>query len=207
MRSLSGDDVGHIVASCPAWTAKDVLAHLSGLVSDILAGVRPPLGTEEMTARQVDERRDLSHQAICDEWVGNGPAIADVFADNGLYALGLTADLAVHVHDLAESLDGISAPPTEATRAGCDRYVPLLQERAAEHLDVALSVDIDGQIWAPAGGTKPLALATTAVDFLRSVTGRRTRAQVEAMSWDGDSADLLEAAFTQYGPYRGASDS
>lgn len=206
MRSLSGHEAATMIPSCPGWSAKDVLAHVSGLVADLLAGVKPPLGTDEMTARQVSERAAMSHGEICDEWVQNGPGIDAFFVDRELYALGLTADLAVHVHDLAEELDGISPPPADATLAGCERYVPLLQERVAQHLDVALEVALDGRVWAPTAGTQPLALAATPTEFLRSVTGRRTRLQVEALEWSGDATTVLDQAFTQYGPYRVESD-
>lgn len=202
LRSLSPDDAATMIPSCPEWSAKDVLAHVSGLVADLLAGVKPPLGTDEMTARQVGERAAMSPTNVCDEWVENGPGIEAFFDGRELYALGLTADLAVHIHDLAEELDGISPPPAEATLAGCERYVPLLQERVAERLDVALEVTLDGQRWAPAAGNQPLALSATPTEFLRSVTGRRTSSQVEALDWSGDASAVLDQAFTQYGPYR-----
>lgn len=207
MRTLDPDQAATKIESCPEWSAKDVVAHLAGLVADLLAGVKPPLGTDEMTARQVSERSDMSTAEICDEWTANGPGIEAFFADRELYALGLTADLAVHVHDLAEQIEAIAPPPADATMAGCQRYVPLLQERVAERLDVALTVTLDGQVWEPTAGTTELALAATPTDFLRSVTGRRTRAQVEALAWEGDASAVLDDAFTQYGPYRVASDS
>lgn len=207
MRSLADEDAATPIPSCPGWAAKDVLAHVSGLVADLLAGVKPPLGTDEMTARQVSERADLSHHQVCDEWAQNGPAIAEFFEGKELYALGLTADLAVHVHDLAEELAAVSRPPAEATFAGCQRYVPLLQERVGERLGVALDVTLDGHTWTAATGDQRVALSATPTDFLRSVTGRRTRAQVEALTWDGDPTTILDGAFTQYGPYRVASAS
>lgn len=196
-----------MIPSCPQWSAKDVVAHVAGLVADLLAGVQPPLGTDEMTARQVSERANKSHLEICDEWQDNGPGIAEFMAERELYALGLTADLAVHVHDLAEALDGVSKPPAEATLAACRRYVPLLQERVAERLDTALTVTLDGQDWAPAAGSTPLTLAATPTDFLRTVTGRRTRAQAEALGWGGDATTVLDGALLQYGPYRDDSAS
>lgn len=196
-----------MVPSCPGWSAKDVVAHVAGLVADLLAGVQPPLGTDEMTARQVSERAGKTHIEICDEWQQNGPDIAAFMAERELYALGLTADLAVHVHDLAEVLDGVSEPPGEATSTACQRYVPLLQERVAERLDIALTVTLDGQASAASGGSTRLTLEATPTDFLRTVTGRRTRAQAEALGWGGDATAVLDNALLQYGPYRDESAS
>ena len=202
VRSLDSAQASTPIPSCPGWSASDVVAHVAGLVADLLAGKKPPLGTDEMTARQVNERRGLSHGEVCDEWAANAAGIAEFFESRELYALGLTADLAVHTHDLAEAIDAISPPPVEATLAGCDRYVPLLQERAADHCDLALSITLDDRTWTPETGSIPLALRSTPTDFLRSVTGRRTRSQVAALEWEGDPSRLLDRAFTQYGPFR-----
>ena len=64
LRELSDDESATTIESCPEWSAKDVLAHVSGLVADLLAGVKPPLGTDEMTARQVAERSAMTHGEI-----------------------------------------------------------------------------------------------------------------------------------------------
>lgn len=190
------------VASCPGWSVKDVVAHLSGLVADVLAQVQGPLGSDEATTRQVETRAAMSLAQVCDEWSGNADAVAPLLTETPLRGLGLTADLAVHVHDLAESIDGVDLPPAEATMLGCTRYVSLLQERAAEQLDIALTVTLDGQTTSAISGTSPLTIAGSQTDFLRSVTGRRTRSQTEAaFVWQGDPTALLDSAFTQYGPF------
>ncbi|MEM7091555.1 MAG: maleylpyruvate isomerase family mycothiol-dependent enzyme [Actinomycetota bacterium] len=206
LRVLDEVEAGAPVPTCPGWSVSDVVAHVSGLVADLLAGVQPPLGTDEMTARQVGERRGMTLGEICDEWANNADGIADYFEGREVYALGLTADLAVHTHDIAEAIDSVSPPPIEATLAGCERYVPLLQERAAKACDIALTITLDGEATAPTEGSAPLHLQTTPTDFLRSVTGRRTRSQVEALDWEGDPARLLDDAFTQYGPFRPEGD-
>lgn len=191
------------VPGCPEWSVKDVVAHLSGLVADILADVQGRLGSDEATSRQVGTRRSMSLAQVCDEWAGNANAVAPLLIEKPLRGLGLTADLAVHVHDLAEMLDEVDVPPAEATLLGCARYVPLLQERAAEELDIALEATLDGKTWAADEGSSPLAIKGTQIEFLRSVTGRRTRPQAEAaFTWEGDPTPLLDQAFIQYGPFR-----
>jgi len=192
------------VPSCPGWTVRDVVAHLSGLVADVLADVPPPLGTDAMTSRQVAERAALGLDQICDEWAANGPALVPFLTDVPLRGLGLTADLAVHAHDLAEAVGGIDPPAEETTRTACERYVPALLERAAG-LDLALTVNLEGRKWSAEGGTTPLRLSASPTDFLRCVTGRRTRRQAETtLHWVGNPAGLLDRGFTQYGPFREA---
>jgi len=202
----AGTDVaGRTVPGCPDWTVKDTVAHLSGLVTDLLAGVKPPLGTPEMTSRQVGERADMSLAEVCGEWEANSDGIAGLMGQTEMIGLGLTADLAVHVHDIAEVIEAVECP-AKATSVACERYVPLLQERVAERLDAALSVEVDGRTWEASAGATPLRLTASGEDLLLALTGRRTRAQVEdSLTWDGDGSGVLDTALLQYGPYRGSS--
>src|SRR4051794_10486990 len=52
---------------CEGWTAADVAAHVTGQMADILNGRFDGLGTPEVTAREVDERRGQSPDEIADE--------------------------------------------------------------------------------------------------------------------------------------------
>ena len=205
LRTLPADAATTAVPGCPAWTVKDIVSHLTGLVADVLAEVPPPLGTDEMTSRQVAERAALGIDEICDEWAGNASAIVPFLADVPLRGLGLTADLAVHAHDLAEAVDTIPPPAEETTRVACERYVPLLQERAASRLDLAVTVDLSERLWAATSGATPLRLDATPTDFLRCVTGRRSQGEAATvLRWEGNPTALLDRAFTQYGPFRPA---
>lgn len=201
--ALSSDDAATAVPGCPDWSAKDVVAHLSGLVADLLDGRKPPLGTPEMTSRQVGERADKSLAEVCAEWSANGDGIAALMAETPRMGMVLTGDLAVHFDDLAESVETLSTVPAEALAVACESYVPRLQERLAERLDIALTVTLDDQTWEPGAGAKPMTLTGGRSDFLRGLTGRRTRADVErTLTWDGDATAILDDAFLQYGPYR-----
>lgn len=203
LRSLPTETAATAVPACPAWTVKDVVSHLTGLVADVLAETPPPLGTDEMTSRQVAERAALSLDEICAEWASNASAIVPYLSDDPLRGLGLTADLAVHAHDLAEALDALPPPAEEATGIACERYVPLLQERAVTQLDLALTVELGERHWAALEGATPLRLAATPTDFLRCVTGRRTRDDAATvLRWEGEPTILLDRAFTQYGAFR-----
>jgi hypothetical protein len=48
-----------------------------------------------------------------------------------------------------------------------------------------------------------ITLRATAYDFLRSVSGRRSRRQVETLDWSADPGPLLDT-FSPYGPLRSA---
>lgn len=203
LRALSEAQANTNVPSCPEWTVKQVVAHVAGLVTDVIGAVPPPLGSDENTSRQVRERQAMTLGEICDEWQQNAAVFAPLLAEDERRALGISADLTVHVHDLAETIDAIAVPSKLATAAGCQLYVRLLQERVAEQLDIALTVNLDGRTRAPKAGGDPLTMTGSSTDFLRSITGRRTRSQTEtSFEWQGDPTTMLDQAFTQYGPFR-----
>src|SRR5947207_5181981 len=89
------------VPTCPEWTVKDVVAHLSGVCADILGGRLDGVATDPWTARQVDERRDWSVQKILDEWNENAPQCEEIsqhFPDGA--DVQWMADCVTHEHDI-----------------------------------------------------------------------------------------------------------
>lgn len=197
------------VPACPLWTVKDVVAHLSGLVSEKLAGVQGRLGSDEATTRQVTDRADMTLDQIIAEWTQNSTPFAEAMQADHAFAAALTADLVIHIYDLAEVLEQRVEAAAAATPLSAGQYVPRLQERVAAQSHIALTVEVsDGATWpaprieAGTGAPAEIRLRTTSHDFLRSVTGRYTRAQVEAFDWSADPTTILNDSWNQYGPFR-----
>ncbi len=194
-----------IVPSCPDWTVKDVVAHVCGLNAEKLAGVQGSLGSDESTKRQVADRSKMTLGQVVDEWRSHAEPIAQLMADDQIVAASFLADLVIHVFDLAETLGQTTTAAAAATPLSAHRYVPLLQERATDRLGVALDVELtNGTSWpAPQpNADRHVSLTATPHDFLRSVTGRRTRSEVAALDWSTDPAEILDNAWNQYGPFR-----
>lgn len=204
VRGLTPEQAATIVPACPAWSVKDVVSHVCGLVAGLVAGVREGLGTDEATAEQVASRATMSGAEVCDEWAGYAPALDALLLELPPIAPVITGDLIVHVHDIHEALGLTADPDSAATIIGAHRYVPLVQERAADRIDTALSIELaDGSTW-PApnpDAAAQLTLRASPFDFLRSVTGRRPRSFVEGLDWTGDAAALLDEAWTTYGDF------
>ncbi|NNC80428.1 MAG: maleylpyruvate isomerase family mycothiol-dependent enzyme [Acidimicrobiales bacterium] len=200
LRSLTAEQAATPVPTCPGWSVKDVMAHVSGLVAEKLAEVPPPLGSDEATARQVQDRAGMSLAEVCDEWEHNASAFSAVATDDSPFIQPFLCDLVVHSHDIQEALSLPIDATSPATVYAAERYLGLLQERAAEQDDVALTVDLtDGHTHEAAAGSTPLTLRATAFDVLRSVTARRTRSEVAGLDWSADPSALLDSGFAQYG--------
>jgi len=212
LSSLSDLDAQTAVPTCPGWSVANVMAHVSGLVAETLAGVPLPRGSDEATARQVADRADLSLAQICSEWVGNADAFASFGVDDPAYVAALTSDLVVHAIDIGEALDRSIDIDIEAVQRVASRYGASLQERATESgwklmlvLDDIVTGDGSSNATpscSSASDDSALVLRSSSHEFLRAVTGRRSGTQVRAMDWTGNPELLLANGWSQYGPIK-----
>ena len=119
LRSIDDDD-WTAASPCEGWSAADVAAHVTGQLSDIVNGRFEGLGTPEVTAREVEERRGKSPKEMADElnevvqlsaailgsfddaaWAGPSPAGAGTLGD-GVEALWY--DAWMHGDDIRSAL-------------------------------------------------------------------------------------------------------
>ncbi|MCB1246405.1 MAG: maleylpyruvate isomerase N-terminal domain-containing protein, partial [Acidimicrobiia bacterium] len=77
---LEGRDTDVLVPACPAWTAADVVRHLAGVTADTINGVFDGLASDEWTDAQVSARRDMTFEAVLDEWSSNIDAASELLA-------------------------------------------------------------------------------------------------------------------------------
>ena len=110
VRGLDADQLRATVPACPAWTARDLLAHQAGSSADVVAGNLDGVTTDPWTARQLDERRGRSVDELVAEWEGNLETVAarcdTIDGPNPAW------DVAVHLADLRESA-GLPPGPAE----------------------------------------------------------------------------------------------
>jgi uncharacterized protein (TIGR03083 family) len=111
------------VPACTGWRVRDVIAHLSGLATDIAAGNIDGGATDAWTAAQVDARRDLSVDDLLNESDEVGPQLASFLDDfPGRYGAQVVADINVHEHDIRGALGQAGARDS----AGVDHCVRFL---------------------------------------------------------------------------------
>lgn len=205
LRPLDVATASTIVPACPDWTVKDVVAHLSGLNAELLAGVDGSIGSHEATSRQVADRSELSLSEVLDEWLSLSKAIDDRFAVDPNMAAALLADMVVHAYDIEEILHQSTTAADTAVAASAQRYVGKLQDRLATDFDTRLTIDLTDDATWPAprlDNAAELTVQTSSFEFLRGVTGRLPRHQVEAFDWSSDPSAILDDGWNLYGPFR-----
>ena len=144
------------VPTCPGWAVHDVLAHVSGGVVDAINRRMEGAGTDPWTARQVNERRELSIAENLDEWTMHASRVVllDTAGDLGRQAV---ADVASHEHDtnirgqpvwtrdtrcFATSTARTRCETYRTYRAGSSRVRPMGGVAESDHEPVADSGDL-----------------------------------------------------------------
>jgi len=160
--TLTEQELATVVPATPAWTVREVLAHLAGGASDAVTGRMDGAPSPEWTARHVDERVQLPVADLMTELREHQDAVAASVVDNPRPAL--VWNIVVHHADLHEAL-GLSRLPDQL-------WMPI-----AEAL-------------APRAGAA--ADAVSPYELFRALFSRRSRNQMQGWGTDLSAEDLDE---------------
>lgn len=200
--SLVTDADGDVVVpACPEWTVKDVLAHITGVCADILAGRLDGVATEQWTRRQVDERSSKSVAEIVAEWNEVAPQVEAICGNFGGAEVQWLMDTVTHEHDIRGALNKPGARETEGLALGLD----WLTKNVGQDVAAIRIKTVEGDDLVMGTGEPDATVTGPRFDILRAVTGRRAEEQIASFDWEGDYRRHLEA-FRQ-GPFEIASSA
>lgn len=128
VEGLTEDELATPVPATPAWSVRQVVAHLCGSPADALSGRMDGAPGAEWTGRHVAERDSMAVGDLVAELRGTVDPVAASLEDNDRPALVWNA--AVHHADIHEAL-GKGAPPAEMWQPVVDAMKPSLGEHAA----------------------------------------------------------------------------
>lgn len=198
---LDAQALATMVPACPRWAVRDVVAHLTAVAQDAVAGRLTRLPTDEITAAQVARLADVPVHEILDQWTAVAPQFEELIGAAGVRPA--VVDLATHEQDIRGAV-GIPGARDSAV---------VLQATAMLLADLPVPVPLlvvtsDGEFTAGPGrsgadhgahpgsggaaATAGLVLSTTLFEAFRWRMGRRSRAQLAAMDWAGDPAPVLD---------------
>jgi len=198
MRTAGDARAATPVAASPAWTVRDVLAHVIGLCSDLNSLHFPDVddqGGNGWTALQVATRRGRALDDLLAEWDREAPTFAAGLREFG-YEFGchFVADLHAHHQDVRVAL-GLTADDDPVTVAmSLHHYLAFTDEVLSTASWGTLEVVVDADRRFLGGNQAPRASVTaTPFDLLRALSGRRTRDQILRFEWSGDAEGALAA--------------
>ncbi|SFP02442.1 TIGR03083 family protein [Saccharopolyspora antimicrobica] len=176
------------VPACPGWAVPDLVRHLTEiahLVLGKLTGRRPPdLGGADLL-RDWDEVATMLEEVLAERGGGTGTQ--------------LVADAVVHELDLRCAL-AEPLPARHPAYACAFRFGMAGMDRSIREKGLPAVTFTTGEESWLLGGDDPVAsVRAEPVDLIRSLSGRRTHAQIARLSWSADPAPWLPA-FT-WGPF------
>ncbi len=182
-RSLDDAAWATQVPCTPAWTARDVLSHVSGVADDGLAGRMDGAPGEAWTAAQVERHRGATVDELLVRWSQQAPAFAEIIEHLGERRPPI--DCHSHEHDVRHAL----ARPGGRSNAIIDmmKYAPV-------DAPIRVVIEFTDGSTVTTGDASSDSLVTlrgaTAFELFRSRLGRRTRQQVRTADWVGTDEDV-----------------
>jgi uncharacterized protein (TIGR03083 family) len=189
------DDTGlqTVAPATPEWRVRDIVAHLSGITADIVAGNLDGVATDGWTGKQVGDRRDWPFDDVLAEWEEKGKAVEALMPDFPEVVVGqMITDAATHEHDVRGALGAPGARESEAADIGF-RW-------GAAALDGSEPLRLETEVGpVSVGDGEPVAtVRASRFELARSMTGRRSLDQMRAYGWDSEPrpARLVLGIFT-----------
>lgn len=185
VRAADPAALDHLAPATPEWRVRDVLAHVVGVNTDILTGTLDGVATDEWTAAQVAARNDRSIDDLLGEWEESGSAVETNATLLGPAVGQWVYDACTHEHDIRHALGTPGARDSDAVAIafawGTDRLGEVLDHR----MQAGLTLHADGATKDVGAHTPRTGVRTSRFEVVRAMSGRRSRAQVEAYGWDG----------------------
>jgi uncharacterized protein (TIGR03083 family) len=181
-RSLTDEQLGTRVAGTPRWTGRQVVAHLVGVASDIVAGNLHGAPQEHWTAAQVTAREGRTVDELLAEWDEAGPAVEAGLADRSVRPVTVF-DLVTHECDLRETF-GLGRPPAEDVHAVAGAVAKgRIKGFGGQG---TLLIRAGDREWSGGDGPPRTELTVEPYELLRGLISRRSRSQMRAWQWAGD---------------------
>jgi hypothetical protein len=175
------------IPSCPEWTVYDLVAHVAGHC----------LGRVGETV--ADSRGELD--ALLDAWRRAAAVVEPNIADGTDDAAMLLMDTFTHELDLRAALGAPAPADHPAYPWAFDVVVGgLAWSIELRRLPAIRLVCEEGPTWVAGPGRPAVSVRARRYDLYRSLTGRRSPAQIGELAWSDDPGPWREAFF--WGPFR-----
>lgn len=222
--SLTPEQLSRPVPACPDWTIHDLVAHHAAVVADLAAGNLRELkdlsrllnqhddpevarDRDEMTARQVAERRGTPVAAILEDWsAATGRIVSMIRGEvrfpehvGPIAGVIVVNDVVVHEGDLREALGLDPASEVLATSLAMAGYGFNLDARIRKAGLPALAFAYDGKHRVFGDGEPAATLTADRPTLVRALASRLTNAQILDLDWVGDPSPYLDL-IPEYGP-------
>jgi uncharacterized protein (TIGR03083 family) len=190
LRDRSGAEIERVAPATPEWRVRDLAAHLGGVCDDISSGNMDGVGTDAWTQAQVEKRRDWELTRVLDDWDEHAAVVEPMLNSLGQPIGQLVFDAWTHEQDLRGAL---GEPGGRDSAAADIAFEWFRASGSAVMPGGATELVTDDGTFVLGDGEVVRTVRTTRFELLRTVTGRRSRAQMRALECDGASLeDILD---------------
>lgn len=208
-----GADPTTRVPACPGWDIRQLVAHLTGLAEDVAEGNLRGYGGETWTAKQVENRINADIDTLLLEWADHTSELDTILEHPHSAGMGdsfdsaaagtqpivtlpgaVLGDAVIHEHDLRGALGDADARTSAELIGALDGMIRGIRRgfpRAGVPTLRVVATDV-GMEWLMGLDAPKAELRATAYELFRSVSGRRTKAEIADLTWDGDPAPFLD---------------
>ncbi|MFD7641922.1 maleylpyruvate isomerase family mycothiol-dependent enzyme [Kitasatospora sp. NPDC059795] len=188
------DPAAVTVPACPDWSVRDLLGHLVHICQSFVAQEDSQIDLAPLSGVPADE--------LLDRWAELDAELpAALERSPELRRRIMLLDVVSHEIDLRLGLD---LPVEPTAHPGFEGALDLSTIGFGLAVNggglPALRIETPGQSWVVGEGAPAATVRGPAVDVFRSLTGRRTRPQIEGLEWSGEPADRWAQAFA-WGPF------
>jgi uncharacterized protein (TIGR03083 family) len=168
----------------PDWRARDVLAHMVGVATDVVSGNVEGAASDPWTAAQVAARSGHSLAELLSEWEGSGSKVETfVIALPPQITGQLVADVVTHEHDLRHALGRPGARDSDALTIAVAWGVGAIGRVYDDRGEPAVRIVGDGFDAVAGSGEVQATVRASTFDLGRAIAGRRTLAEIAAFDW------------------------
>ena len=174
MQSLTLKQAQTTVPHCPQWTVKDCFAHMVGIPEDVINGQMDGVASEAWTNRQVQRHAQDSVADLLSVWETNAPVFAQILPNIPQPVISqFMFDQTTHEHDIRRAVGQPGARDTLAV-AVAEGFI---RNSLAQQSDPAIAQLASHKL--------------TGFEFLRSLSGRRSRAQISNNGLDIETVETF----------------
>jgi uncharacterized protein (TIGR03083 family) len=195
---LTDAEAATMTTACPAWSIKDVYAHLAGIATDIVTGNTEGAATEAWADGHVADRRSSTLADVTAEWAEAGRQVSALVETSGeLFPPQLFIDQWTHEWDIRAALGPRAAAVADNTVF--DHLLEWMEKSMANdpaaadlpRLDLMITNGTDSAARTIGFGVgEPIgAFAMSLFDYSRLSMGRRSADQIDALAWPPALAD------------------
>jgi uncharacterized protein (TIGR03083 family) len=210
VRDLDEGTLNSMVPSTPAWSVRDVVAHLSGMARDVSLGEAPEVFATMIvdrskliladlhTVRQVADRSELLLEELLAEWAGHADALVPMLSGERPLPVSapfadrmVVTDAVTHAQDVR---NGVGRPGERESAAVSVAFISFaggLGMRLGSLGMPALRLAYGRKERVVGDGAPAATVEAERYELYRAIAGRRSRRQIRSFRWTGDPEPYL----------------